>query len=71
MNRKLKLSLIYVLFIILTSFLSKGSPLIGNSILSPYVVTISETMSHFIPQDMKQDFKSNSKGFKEVWKKRK
>jgi membrane protein required for colicin V production len=63
--------IVSVLLIIFTSFLSKNSAFIGNSLLSPHVVSISEVMSHFIPQEMKRDFISNTEGFKEVWKKRK
>ena len=38
--------IITVIFIILTTFLSKGTPLIKKSILAPHVIWISEQMEN-------------------------
>jgi len=62
--------IVSVLLFMFTSFLSKGSPFIGNSLLSPHVTTVSETMSKFVSSDMKKGFESNLLKFKEIWKSR-
>ena len=62
--------IVSVLLFTFTSFLSKGSPFIGNSLLSPHVTSVSEKMSQFVSDDMKQGFESNLKKFKEIWKAR-
>jgi len=62
--------IVSVLLFMFTSFLSKGSPFIGNSLLSPHVTAISETMSAFVSSDMKKGFETNIVKLKEIWKAR-
>ena len=62
--------IVSVLLFMFTSFLDKGSPFIGNSLLSPHVTAVSETMSTFVSSDMKKGFESNIIKLKEIWKAR-
>ncbi len=60
--------IITVIFIILTTFLSKGTPLIKKSILVPHVIWISEQMVGLVSDDMKNDFFAKLDEFKKAWK---
>ncbi len=60
--------IVTVIFIILTTFLSKGTPLIKNSILAPHVIWISEKMVGLVSDDMKKDFFTKLDEFKKAWK---
>jgi membrane protein required for colicin V production len=60
--------IITVLFIILTTFLPKGAPLIKKSVLSPHVIWISEKMVNVVPKEMKKDFFGKLDEFKKAWK---
>ena len=60
--------IVTVIFIILTTFLSRGAPLIKNSILAPHVIWISEKMVGLVSEDMKKDFFEKLEEFKEAWK---
>jgi len=60
--------IVTVLFIILTTFLSKGAPLIKKSILAPHVIWISEKMVDLVSQEMKKDFFGKLDEFKKAWK---
>jgi membrane protein required for colicin V production len=60
--------IVTVIFIILTTFLSKGAPLIKNSILAPHVTWISEKMVGLVSEDMKKDFFEKLEEFKKAWK---
>jgi membrane protein required for colicin V production len=60
--------IVTVIFIILTTFLSKGAPLIKNSILAPHVIWISEKMVGLVSEDMKKDFFEKLEEFKKEWK---
>ena len=62
------LLIITVLFIILTTFLPKGAPLIKKSILAPHVIWISEKMVNVVPKEMKKDFFGKLDEFKKAWK---
>ena len=48
--------IVSVLLIALTAFLPKGTPVIKDSLLSPYVTLVSEKMAKVISKDMKHDF---------------
>jgi membrane protein required for colicin V production len=63
--------IVTVIFIILTTFLSKGTPLIKNSILAPHVIWISEKMVGLVSDDMKKDFFTKLGEFKKAWKNQK
>jgi len=60
--------IVTVLFIILTTFLPKGAPLIKKSILAPHVIWISEKMVNVVPKEMKKDFFTKLDEFKKAWK---
>lgn len=60
--------IVTVMFIILTTFLSKGTPLIKQSILAPHVIWISEKMVGLVSDDMKKDFFTKLDEFKKAWK---
>ena len=56
-----------VLFIALTAFLPKGTPLLKQSRLSPYVARYAEVMAEVVSEDMKDGFKVKFKELKESW----
>ena len=60
--------IVTVIFIILTTFLSKGTPLIKKSILAPHVIWISEKMVGLVSDDKKKDFFTKLDEFKKAWK---
>ena len=60
--------IVTVMFIILTTFLSKGTPLIKQSILAPHVIWISEKMVALASDDLKKDFFTKLDEFKKAWK---
>ncbi len=60
--------IVTVLFIILTTFLPKGAPLIKKSVLAPHVIWISEKMVNVVPKEMKKDFFGKLDEFKKAWK---
>lgn len=60
--------IVTVLFIILTTFLSKGAQLIKKSILAPHVIWISEKMVGLVSEEMKKDFFGKLDEFKKAWK---
>ncbi len=62
------LLIVTVMFIILTTFLPKGAPLIKKSILAPHVIWISEKMVNMVPKQMKKDFFAKLDEFKKAWK---
>jgi membrane protein required for colicin V production len=62
------LLIVTVLFIILTTFLPRGAPLIKKSVLAPHVIWISEKMVNVVPEEMKQDFFGKLDEFKKAWK---
>jgi membrane protein required for colicin V production len=59
--------IVTVLFIILTTFLPKGAPLIKKSVLAPHVIWISEKMVNLVSEEMKRDFFSKLEEFKRAW----
>jgi membrane protein required for colicin V production len=58
-----------LLLVPLTTFLPKESSLIRDSVLTPYVMTISEKIVVIVPKEMKKKFADNIKPLKEAWKK--
>ncbi len=60
--------IVTVLFIILTTFLPKGAPLIKTSVLAPHVIWISERMVNVVSEEMKRDFFIKLDEFKRAWK---
>ena len=60
--------IVSVLFIILTTFLTKGAPIIKNSLLAPHVMLVSENMAKVVSADMKKKFQKNLDELKRAWK---
>jgi membrane protein required for colicin V production len=60
--------IVTVLFIILTTFLPRGAPLIKQSILAPHVIWISEKMVKVVSKDVREDFFGKLNEFKKAWK---
>ncbi|MGD9309201.1 MAG: CvpA family protein [Desulfosarcina sp.] len=58
---------ICVVFIVLTAFLPKGSPLIKDAALSPHVAKLSEVMAKVLSKDMKDNFTLKVKDLKKSW----
>jgi membrane protein required for colicin V production len=59
--------IVSVLLIALTAFLPKGTPVIKDSLLSPYVTLVSEKMAKVISKDMKHDFSTKIATLKKAW----
>jgi membrane protein required for colicin V production len=57
-----------VLFLALTAFLPKGTPILQHSRLSPYVARVAEVMATVISNDMKDKFKDKYKELKSGWR---
>ncbi len=63
--------IVAVLFIALTAFMPKGTPLLRESRLSPYIARYAETIAELISKDMKDGFKLKFKELKEDWAQKK
>lgn len=59
-----------VLFIMLTAFLPKGAPMIQNATLSPPLASASEVLAKVLSKEMKENFASKLKEFRESWQHR-
>ena len=60
--------IVSILFIILTTFLPKGAPVIKDSLLAPQVIWVSESMAKVISKEMKQEFSDKLGELKKAWK---
>ncbi len=60
--------IVCILFITLTAFLPRGTPLIKNSVLAPHVSWVSENMAKVVSREMKLDFMSKLRDLKQAWK---
>jgi membrane protein required for colicin V production len=63
--------IVSVLLITLTAFLPKGTPVIKDSLLSPYVTLVSEKMAKVISKDMNHAFSTKIAAIKKAWGKNK
>jgi membrane protein required for colicin V production len=63
--------IVSVLLIAFTAFLPKGTPVIKDSLLSPYVTLISEKVAKVVSKDMKHAFSSKIATLKKAWNKNK
>jgi membrane protein required for colicin V production len=63
--------IVSVLLIALTAFLPKGTPVIKDSLLSPYVTLVSEKIAKVVSKDMKHAFSAKIETIKRAWKKNK
>jgi membrane protein required for colicin V production len=57
-----------VLFLVLTAFLPKGTPLIKNSLCAPYLSMVSEKLAFLIASDVQREFAAKLEELKKAWK---
>lgn len=62
--------IVSVLMIALTTFLSKGAPIVKDSLLAPQVTLVAEKMIKVVPREMKQEFQIKIDDLKRIWNKR-
>jgi membrane protein required for colicin V production len=60
--------IVSILFLMLTAFLPKGTPLIKDSACAPYVAMISEKLSTVVSSDIKREFTAKLDELKKAWK---
>jgi membrane protein required for colicin V production len=60
--------IVSVLFLMLTAFLPKGSPLIKDSAAGPYVSLVSEQLAIVVSSDIKREFATKLEELKKAWK---
>jgi membrane protein required for colicin V production len=60
--------IVSVLFLALTAFLPKGTPLIKESLTAPYVAVVSERLATIVPSDIKREFAAKLDELKKAWK---
>ena len=56
-----------ILLLVLTTFLKQNGSFIKKSVLSPYVMVISDTMAQLISTDIKKTFSIKIKELKKTW----
>jgi len=59
--------IVSVLFLALTAFLPKGTPLIKDSFMAPYVSMISEKLATVVSSDIKREFAAKLDELKKAW----
>lgn len=59
--------IVSVLLFVFTTFLPKGTMIVQESKLAPWVSHISKTIVAIVPPDLGQQFDKNLKGLKEFW----
>ncbi len=57
-----------VIFLVLTAFLPKGTPLIKNSMCAPYVSMVSEALATVVSSDVQGEFTAKLHDLKKAWK---
>jgi len=60
--------IVSVLFIMITTFLPKGSNILTGSKLSPHVAKVSKAMTVFVSKKTKGDFLKHLEGIQKIWK---
>jgi membrane protein required for colicin V production len=56
-----------VLFLVLTAFLPKGTPLIRDSMSGPYVSMVSEQLAALVSKEIKTEFSAKLDALKKAW----
>ncbi len=59
--------IVSVLFLALTAFLPKGTPLIKDSMAAPYVAIVSEKLAAVVSSDIKREFAAKLDELKKAW----
>ena len=62
--------IVSIILITLTAFLSKGAPVIRDSLLAPHVTLISQNMAKVVSKDMKKAFYAKLTELRKTWDKR-
>jgi membrane protein required for colicin V production len=60
--------IVAVLFLALTAFLPKGTPLIKDSLTAPYVSLVSEKLATVVSSEIKREFATKLEELKKAWK---
>ena len=60
--------IVAVLLFAFTTFLPKGTPLLKQSLIAPYVTIVTDTMSRVVSKDMRRQFEMKLKELKKAWK---
>ncbi len=61
--------IVLTLFVTLTAFLPRNTSFLKQSVLSPYILTVTEELSRLASKDIQKKFIKNVKGLKKEWKK--
>ena len=56
-----------VLFLVLTAFLPKGTPLIRDSMSAPYISIVSEKLAGLVSSEIRSDFSAKLETLKKSW----
>jgi membrane protein required for colicin V production len=59
--------IVAVIFLALTAFLPKGTPLIKDSLAAPYVAIVSEKLASVVSSDIKREFVTKLDELKKAW----
>lgn len=59
--------IVSVIFLALTAFLPKGTPLIRDSVSAPYVSMVSEKLAALVSNDVKTEFSAKLDALKKAW----
>ena len=59
--------IVSVIFLALTAFLPKGTPLIRDSLTAPYISVISEKLAILVSSEIKSEFSAKLEALKKVW----
>jgi len=62
--------IVSVLMIALTTFLSRGAPIVKDSLLAPHVAMVAEKMIQVVPLQMKHEFQAKISDLKKTWDRR-
>jgi membrane protein required for colicin V production len=59
--------IVSVIFLALTAFLPKGTPLIKDSATAPYIAVVAENLAALVSSDIKSEFTSKLDALKKGW----
>ena len=60
--------IVAVLLFAFTTFLPKGTPLLKQSLVAPYITIVTDTMSRVVSKDIRDQFEIKLKELKKAWK---
>ena len=59
--------IVSVIFLVLTAFLPKGTPLIRDSMSAPHISMVSEKLAALVSNDIKSEFSAKLDALKKAW----